>query len=111
MVAVASNLGVKIYPVSGGEPRALPGPTIQGLLLAWIKDGLLVSDDPSLVALGRVFLVDPVSGRRKIWKDILPRDPAGIMLMFRFAVTPDGRFYGYSWHRARSDLYLVDGLS
>jgi hypothetical protein len=26
------------------------------------------------------------------------------------AVTPDGRGFGYSWHRATSDLYLVDGL-
>ena len=24
-------------------------------------------------------------------------------------VTPDGAGYGYSWHRALSDLYLVDG--
>jgi hypothetical protein len=24
-------------------------------------------------------------------------------------VTPDGRGYGYTWHRAVSDLYLVEG--
>jgi hypothetical protein len=24
-------------------------------------------------------------------------------------VTPDGRGHGYSWHRALSDLYLVQG--
>ncbi|MDF2774662.1 MAG: hypothetical protein K0S86_4162, partial [Geminicoccaceae bacterium] len=23
--------------------------------------------------------------------------------------TPDGRGYGYTWHRAMSDLYLVEG--
>jgi len=26
-------------------------------------------------------------------------------------VTPDGRGYAYMWHRAVSDLYLVDGWS
>ena len=26
-------------------------------------------------------------------------------------VTPDGRAYAYGWHRAISDLYLVDGLA
>jgi hypothetical protein len=26
-------------------------------------------------------------------------------------VTPDGRSYAYSWHRALSDLFLVEGLS
>jgi len=25
--------------------------------------------------------------------------------------TPDGRSYGYSWHRAISDLYVVEGWS
>jgi hypothetical protein len=51
-----------------------------------------------------------VTGGRKVWKDIHPRDPAGIMAMGWFAVTPDGRFYGYTWARATSNLYLVDGL-
>lgn len=23
--------------------------------------------------------------------------------------TPDGRGYGYNWHRATSDLYIVEG--
>jgi hypothetical protein len=31
--------------------------------------------------------------------------------MSPLAVTPDGRTYGYSFHRALSDLYLVDDLS
>jgi hypothetical protein len=26
-------------------------------------------------------------------------------------VTPDGRSYAYMWHRAISDLYVVDGWS
>jgi hypothetical protein len=108
-VAAQSRLGVKIYPVSAGEPRAVPGLT-GGRLLAWIEDGLLVAEDPSSSSLGRVFQVDPVTGGRRFWKDIQPRDPAGIMNMWSLRVTPDGHFYGYTWHRATSNLYLVDGL-
>jgi hypothetical protein len=110
-VAVASGHGVDVHPVSGGEVRAVPGPTVQLRLLAWIEGGLLVTEDPNWGVLDRVFLLDPVTGGRRIWKDIRPRDPAGIMSMGWFKVTPDGRFYGYTWARATSNLYLVDGMS
>jgi hypothetical protein len=33
------------------------------------------------------------------------------MNVFALMVTPDGRSYAYGWHRALSDLYLVEGLS
>jgi hypothetical protein len=33
------------------------------------------------------------------------------MIMSSFAVTPDGRFYGYTSHRATSKLYLLDGIA
>jgi eukaryotic-like serine/threonine-protein kinase len=107
-VAVPSGLDVQIYPIGGGEPRAVPRLTSEALL-AWIQDGLLVSDDPS-GSLGRVFQINPASGQRQIWRDLQPRDPAGIMIMFSLVVMPDGRSYGYSWSRALSDLYLVDGF-
>jgi hypothetical protein len=46
-----------------------------------------------------------------MWADIEPQDPAGIMSLdlSSLVVTPDGRGYGYTWHRAVSDLYLVEG--
>ena len=44
---------------------------------------------------------------------IEPPDPAGIMNLNHntLVVTPDGRSYGYGWHRATSDLYVVEGLA
>jgi Tol biopolymer transport system component len=109
MVAMASGSGIELYPVSGGEARPALGVTSQDSLIDWIEGGLLVTDDPNQASL-RVFLVEPQSGRRELWKEIVPRDPAGIMNMNFPSVTPDGRAYGYTWHRAISDLYLVDGL-
>jgi hypothetical protein len=65
--------------------------------------------DPN--ALGKVLLIDPQTGVRQTWKEIVPRDPAGIMNMGALVVTPDGRSYAYWWSRALSDLYLGNGLS
>jgi len=109
-VALASDHGVDVYPVSGGEARAVPGPTLLRVL-GWIEGGLLVAEDPNGAALGRVIQVDPATGGRRVWKDVRPRDPGGILSMFSFAATPDGRSHGYTWARATSNLYLVDGLS
>jgi len=55
--------------------------------------------------------VDAATGRREQWANIQPLDPAGIMSLnlTNFVVTPDGRGYAYTWHRAVSDLYLVEG--
>ena len=89
----------------------MPGSLDRWAVVGWIASGLLVSEDP--VAAGTVFRVDPETGRRAAWVDIQPQDPAGIMnLDLRMlVVTPDGRGYGYTWHRAVSDLCLVKGLS
>jgi hypothetical protein len=69
----------------------------------------LVSDSPS--ESSTVLRVDPVTGRRAAWKEIGVPDPTGIMNvnLSTLVVTPDGRSYGYNWHRAISDLYIVDG--
>ena len=111
MVAVASGPAVVLYPIAGGDGRPAPGLTGPQLIVGWIDGGLLVSEDLSPVALRRIFQVDPESGRRVLWREFVPRDPAGVMNVYSPVVTPDGRAYSYALHRAISDLYLVDGLA
>ena len=96
---------------SAGSPRRVPGASNGWRTIGWTTAGLLVSEDPA--GSGVVLRVDPVSGRRDTWADIQPQDPVGIMNqdLGQLAVTPDGRGYAYSWHRALSDLYLVEGWS
>ena len=85
----------------------MPALTGRERLHGWITDGLLVSEPQ---ALSQVLRVDPLTGRRQVWKEIQPRDPAGLMNVNPLVTTPDGRAYAYSWHRALSNLYLVEGL-
>ena len=110
MVAVSTGQGVELFPIAGGESRRVPG-SERSSVVGWIESGLLISEDPG--AGGIVLSLDPATGKRTVWADIQPRDPAGIMSLDlgTFVVTPDGRGYGYTWHRATSDLYLVEGWS
>jgi hypothetical protein len=107
---VARGGGLTLYPVAGGPAREVPGATSRDRPLGWIEAGLLVSAAPQTG--GDVTLIDVTTGRRGVWRSIAPTDAAGIMnlSLYSLAVTPDGQSYGYSWHRAFSDLYLVSGL-
>jgi hypothetical protein len=44
------------------------------------------------------------------WRDLVPADRAGIYIVHLFDVTPDARWYAYSYVRDLSDLYLVECL-
>jgi hypothetical protein len=109
MVAVATGQRIEVFPIAGGSSRRVPGDTGTWSVVGWIESGILISERPE--EGGSVFSLDPATGRRAPWADIQPRDPAGIMSLdlSTLVVTPDGRGYGYSWHRAMSDLYLVEG--
>jgi eukaryotic-like serine/threonine-protein kinase len=50
------------------------------------------------------------SGRKELWKDLSPPDTAGVTNAGALAVTPDGKFYAYSYIRFLADLYVVEGL-
>jgi hypothetical protein len=81
------------------------------VVAGWITSGLLVMrpGDPAS-PLGEVYKIDPITGRQEAWKNILPRDRGGILLLGAFRVAPDGQAPAYSWARALSNLYIADGL-
>jgi len=111
VAATGPEPAIRLYPVSGGTARTVPGSTGRESLYGWIEDGLLAMrfDDAS-VPRGEVYLIDPVTGRQRSWANILPRDGAGIMNMVSFAATNNGGTFVFSWHRALSNLYIASGL-
>ena len=58
--------------------------------------------------MSRVFLAEEIALGRRVVLKVLSPDLAHVLSAERFT-TPDGRGYGYTWHRAMSDLYLVEG--
>jgi hypothetical protein len=103
---------IRLYPVDGTASRELAGVTGREVPIGWIGEDLLITrpGDPGSPR-GEIYRVDIRTGRQESWKNILPRDPAGIMTLVSFSVTPDGRSQAYTWHRALSNLYVADGLA
>jgi eukaryotic-like serine/threonine-protein kinase len=107
--AVAPDGRTWLYPVDGGEAAAMKELLDDEALTQWSPDGrfLYVRNLGSLPA--RIFRVERKTGRRKLWRELMPSDPAGVFNIFVIFVSADGNSYAYSYTRYLSDLYLVEG--
>ncbi|HEX6050940.1 MAG TPA: hypothetical protein VFZ21_16790, partial [Gemmatimonadaceae bacterium] len=112
VAARGAGRGIQLYPMDSSAPTELPGTTGGETPIGWVNAGLLITGraDPSS-STGDVWLVNVRTGQSRPWANILPEDRAGIMVLVRFRVTPDGRSRAYTWHRALSNLYLAEGLA
>ena len=99
-----------LYPVEGGEPRAVPGTSLDDIAIRWTADGrgLFVQRRAALPA--RVERVDVATGERKPWLELVPPDPAGVQGIGPIHMSADGRAYVYSYRRKLDQLYVVEGL-
>lgn len=99
-----------LYPIAGGEVRAIPKLALGEVPIVWSADGrsLYVYQPGELPA--KIYRLDLGSGQRTLWKQVMPSDPAGVELIGPIVLTPDGKGYVYGYHRILSDLYLVEGL-
>ena len=57
-----------------------------------------------------VYKLDVATGRRDLWKKLLPPDPAGVYSLLNLRITPDGKVYCYSYARLLSQLYVARNL-
>ena len=58
----------------------------------------------------RVYRVDPWTGHRELWKQILPVNPSGGGSIGTILFSADGKTCVYTHHRYSSELFLVEGL-
>jgi hypothetical protein len=102
----------ELRSLAGDETRPAPWIGRDESVDAWSPDGGHAFVTGSTQPPFRVFRVEVATGRREPWLDTSPPDPAGVNAqIFEFtALTPDGRYYAYSYLRTLSDLFLVEGL-
>jgi len=101
---------MKFYPTDGGQPRSVPA-KIPDVTLPWSGQSgrYVIGAEQPAVPL-KLYRYDTVTGEKIPWRDLVPADRAGVYVANIFDITPDARWYAYSYVRDLSDLYLVDGL-
>jgi hypothetical protein len=113
-VAVARDATGRLllYSIAGGEPRLAAGGPENRPIVTCSADGRTVLvrevDETNGLAV-RVLRRDLATGRRELWKELRPRDQAGLVGI-GIVVSADERAYAYSVVRSLSSLYLVEGL-
>jgi len=99
-----------LYPIAGGDPRPLPGLTAADAPIGWSADGRQLYMFRHGEFPAKVYALDIESNQKKLVKQLMPRDAAGVNIIFPILVTADGKSYVYGYRRILSDLYLVEGL-
>ncbi|MBZ5722804.1 MAG: protein kinase [Acidobacteriia bacterium] len=98
------------YPMDGGPPRSVKAKIPNLALPSSGSTGRYVIGSEQQEVPLKLYRYDTVTGERKPWKEMVPADRAGVYVVHLFDITPDERWYAYSYVRDLSDLYLVEGL-
>jgi Tol biopolymer transport system component len=99
-----------LYPVGGGEPRPIPGFKLGEQPVTWSADSRSIYTYQPGELPARVDRLDIETGKRSLWKELMPSDPAGVENIGPVLMTPDARTCVFGYHRMLADLYLVEGL-
>jgi Tol biopolymer transport system component len=104
--------GLRIYRLDGGPSRAVEGFHRGESLLAWSADGRFL-----FVCLGgdvpvRIERFELATGRRELWRTLVPPDTTRAYWLGSIRVTRDGRFWAYSVNMTTfSELWQLAGLA
>ena len=99
-----------LYPVSGGDPRPLPGLEGMAAPLQWTVDGKgLYLTRPTEVP-ARVWLVPAPGGREALYKAIQPANRVGLVVVKTILISPDAKTIAFTYTRTTSDLFVADGI-
>ncbi len=110
IVVVGPDRRRYFYQLQGGEPTPIPGLEPDESPTGWSADGRSLYVFRRRDVPARVFRLDVASGKRELWKELMPSDGAGIQDISPVIPTPDGQEYVYGYSRNLSDMYVVDGL-
>jgi Tol biopolymer transport system component len=102
-----------ILPLDGGPRTPLEGLEAGDRLDQWSGDGRYLFASRQQDLPGKVFRIEIETGRRELWKELMPAGPAGVIHVNNtpIAISRDGRSYAYSYIRiVESDFYILEGV-
>jgi serine/threonine protein kinase/WD40 repeat protein len=110
LAAVGPDHKMAIFPMDGGSARPVPGALEGEYPLRFASDGRSLYAWKRGDVPARISRIEIDTGRREVWKDLLPADPAGVERISNVLITADGKGYAYCYARLLSDLFIVEGL-
>jgi hypothetical protein len=79
--------------------------------LRWAADGrFLFVGSRKREFPARVFRVDTVTGKRELWKELMPADPAGVSMLQPSAISQDGKTILFAFGQSLSELFVAEGM-
>lgn len=99
-----------LVSVDGGTTEPLLGLGPQDIISGWSGDGRFLYLFRRDQVPAPVYKLDVKSGKRTLWREITPADPAGIRGIPIIRISSDERAYAYQFVRTLDDLYLIRGL-
>jgi len=108
--AIGTEDGISLWPIGGGPPRRVPGAEPRDRPVAWSSDGRSLWIFRRGEIPTHIDRLEIATGRRQLWKRLVPPDPAGVYSIDEFQITPSGHAYFYNYRRVLSELYVVQGL-
>ncbi len=111
VAVIGPNGDVRILSVPEGRTlQQVPTEASGYSQIGWAQDGRHIF----LYAIGevpeKILRLDLDSGKLEFWRELTLEDLAGLIRIHPVIVTPDGRYWAFSYARVLSDLYVVEGL-
>jgi WD40 repeat protein len=107
---VGADQKPSVLTVDSGETRPIPGLDAGEAPIAWTNDGRSLFVYRLGEVPATVKRLDLATGRKQLWKQLVPPDVSGVTDISSVLITPDGNNYVYEYGRTLSDLYLVNDL-
>ena len=95
---------------AGGDPTPIPGLAPGELPCGWDSEGKAVFVYRPGQLPAKVEILELATGARRPWRELMPRDPAGVNFIRPPHITRDGTAYAYSYARTLSRLFVARGL-
>jgi eukaryotic-like serine/threonine-protein kinase len=107
LIAADEHNNKLLYPLAGGVPHAIAGLNAEDRIIRFSDDrrSLYVLENTDLPV--KIYRLDLSTGRRELWKELNPSDPAGVREFKTVLLTPDGKYYVYGLTRSVTSLYLA----
>lgn len=99
-----------MFSIDGDGPRPVPGLLPTDLPARFDRDGRYIYVQARQSIPSPIYRVDTVTGERTMWRELSPRDAAGVFTVDYLRLSADGTSYIYSTRRVISSLQVIAGL-